>query len=185
MKSQDIFILLKLVSLAQQMNDGDDKSVPPEISSYSNRGLEASTGVSKSEVNASIKRSIEAGMAKLDRKTKLPKANVNALIEFIIHGIKYVYPVKPSGIVRGIPTSIAAPVLEGKIMTSGEFICVWPDALGEQMGQGITPLYKTVPMAVKKDPRLYEYLALIDAIRLGRGRESTFAAKVLKEKLRG
>ena len=123
-------------------------------------------------------------MAKLDRKTNLPKANISALIEFLVHGIKYVFPAKPSAIVRGIPTSIAAPVLKGKLMTAGEYICVWPDVMGKEMGQSVNPLYKTVPMAVKKDPRLYSYLALVDAIRVGHSRESALAAKELEKKIR-
>lgn len=210
MKSQDIFILLKLVSLDQQARDYlengmvqpakgyvydwqgwelDEELLAQELEQslsevYSNRGLEASTGVSKSEVNASLKRSISVGLAKLDRKNNFPKANVRALLEFIVNGIKYVYPARPSAIVRGIPTSIAAPVLEGKLMTAGEYIYVWPDAMGKEKGQSVEPLYKTVPMAVKKDPRLYGFLALVDAIRLGSGRESTFAAKKLEKELR-
>lgn len=208
MKSQDIFILLKLVSLDQQAKACGGEFIDPLVQvnisdchgwvmedkkpyfkqslsgAYSNRGLEASTGVSKSEVNASIRRSISVGMAKLDRKTKLPKANVRALLEFIIHGIKYVYPANPSAIVRGIPTAIAAPVLKGKLMSAGEFIHVWPDALGNEKGQSIDPLYRSVPMAVKRDPRLYDFLALVDAIRLGAGRETAFAIKELKNRLR-
>lgn len=210
MKSQDILILLKLISLNHQAKRYEENKNQPSkaivhgwegwelnddatfknfeqsimAESYSNRGLEASTGISKSEVNASLKRSIATGMAKMDRKSKLPKTNTSALLEFIIHGIKYVYPAKPSAIVRGIPTSIAAPVLEGKLMTAGGFIHVWPDPMGKEMGQSVSPLYKTVPMAVKKDPRLYEYLALVDAIRLGKGRESAYAAEALEKKLR-
>ncbi|MDT8384534.1 MAG: transcriptional regulator [Gammaproteobacteria bacterium] len=210
MKSQDIFILLKLVSLDQQSKEYlDSGMVQPAkgyvydwegweldenflaqgyeqllSEAYSNRGLAASTGVSKSEVNASLKRSISVGMAKLDRKSGFPKANVGALLEFIAHGIKYVYPARPSAIVRGIPTSIAAPVLEGKLMTAGEYIYVWPDAIGKEKGQAVEPLYKTVPMAVKQDPRLYGFLALVDAIRLGGGRESAFAVEDLEKRLR-
>ena len=206
MISQDIVILLKLISLDQQVKQNSkqpekvDSNVwvgwslnenpesyqvqPVMDDAFSNRGLEASTGISKSEVNASIKRSIAVGMAKLDRKSNQPKANVTALLEFIVHGIKYVYPANPSAITRGIPTSFAAPVLKGKLMTAGEFIYVWPDAMGKEQGQAVEPLYKTVPMAVKKDPRLYGYLALIDAIRLGQGRENSFAAKELEKRLR-
>lgn len=46
------------------------------------------------------------------------------------------------------------------------------------------PLYKTVPMAVKMDPYLYEYLALVDAIRLGNAREVEVAINELEIKLR-
>lgn len=205
MKSQDIVILLKLISLDQQkkqnikqpekvdsngwagwrLNESPENyQVQPVMDdAFSNRGLEASTGISKSEVNASIKRSIAVGMAKLDRKTRQPKANVTALLEFIEHGIKYVFPAIPSAITRGIPTSFAAPVLQGKLMTAGEFFYVWPDAMGKEQGQAVEPLYKTVPIAVKKDPRLYGYLALIDAIRLGQGRERSLAIKELAKRL--
>jgi hypothetical protein len=44
------------------------------------------------------------------------------------------------------------------------------------------PLFKSVPVAIKKDSRLYEYLALVDAIRLGNPRESKMAIKILKER---
>jgi len=209
MKSQDIFILLKLVSIAQQAGlysvrkgdlevaekqDGQGWKIedrPIDLVSghsaladaCSSRGLEASTGVSKSEVNASINRSIAIGMAMLDRKSKLPKVNVSALLEFIVYGIKYVFPANPSAMVRGLPTSFAAPVLKGITMTAGEFIHVWPDAEGSDKGQSVQPLYKTVPMAVKKDPRLYSFLALVDAIRVGQARESDMAKKELAIRL--
>lgn len=81
------------------------------------------------------------------------------MLEFIEYGIKYVYPVKPAAVVRGIPTSIAAPVLKGKLMTAGDYIYVWPYAMGKEKGQPVTPLYKSVPFAVKKDPHLYALLA--------------------------
>jgi len=35
----------------------------------------------------------------------------------------------------------------------------------------------------KQDPRLYEYLALVDAIRLGNSREAHIAEQLLKESL--
>ena len=205
MKSQDILILFKLVCLEQgdraSYNLGRVKSLYERegwsisenllinsegqlLEAYSNRGLEKLTGISKSEVNASIKRSILVGMATLDRKTKLPKVNIRALLEFVEHGLKYVYPAKPAALVRGIPTSFAAPILEGKIMTAGEHIFVWADAQGNEMGQSVEPLYKSVPYAIKNDPRLYEYLALVDAIRLGAGRERGFAVKELKQRLK-
>jgi hypothetical protein len=97
--------------------------------------------------------------------------------------LRYVFPVKPAEIVRGIPTSFSAPVLQDKLMSGGDLIHVWPDAYGNRKGQSITPLFKTVPGAVKKDPRLYEYLALIDAIRLGNAREANLANEILREKV--
>jgi hypothetical protein len=214
MKSQDILLLLKLISLQQQENKSrlnylSDKNSPTvwegwEIEEedaafrrelnllvpnafaarYTARGLESETGVSKSEVSQSLKRSIKVGLAKLDRKTDIPRANTKALTEFIIYGLKYVFPAQVSELSRGIPTSFAAPVLQGKLMSSGESIYIWPDARGSNKGQAVQPLYKTVAKAVKTDPYLYEYLALVDAIRLGNAREAGVAIDELENKLR-
>jgi hypothetical protein len=181
MKGQDILILLKLVSLQQQAKQRDSERHLAEM--YSARGLEASLGVSKTEVNASINRSIEAGLAVKDRQYNYPKANIKGLLEFILHGIKYVFPVKPAELVRGVPTSFDAPVLKGELSSGGEFKHVWPDAQGKVMGQAVKPLFKSVPMAAQQDQQLYAYLALVDAIRLGNPREAKLAQQLLQEKL--
>ena len=184
MKSQDIVILLKLVCL-QHRNHGDVKYNEYAIDSYSSRGLEAALGISKTEVNASINRSISVGMAIADRNTGHPKVNRKALFEFIIYGLKYVFPAKLAEIARGIPTAFAAPGLKGELMSSGDYIHVWPDPNGKEKGQSISPLFKSVPMAVSKDPCLYEYLALVDSIRLGNPREVKIAINLLQERMDG
>lgn len=58
---------------------------------------------------------------------------------------------------------------------------VWPDAVGQNQGIGLTPLYKTVPQAVRTDPDLYECLALIDTLRIGSVREKNIAVDELKK----
>ncbi len=182
MKSQDIYILLKLVCLQQDRLSG--AYLYDELGDYySARGLSAALGVSKTEVNASIRRSIDVGMAIKDRESGYPKANRKALLEFIIHGLKYVFPAKPAEIVRGLPTAFSAPILEGKLLSMGDYIYVWPYAEGHEKGQSVQPLFKSVPKAVLEDERLYEYLALIDAIRLGNPREANLAAEMFEQRL--
>jgi hypothetical protein len=214
MKSQDIVLLLKLISLeksenrAQQVHseelamhdvsdeDGswrgwvdEDASNSLKLQSgqhsdrYSMRSLEAVTGISKSEISASLGRSLAVGLFAYDYKSNLPRANHRALQEFIVHGLKYVFPVKPGALVRGIPTSFSAPVMQGKLMSAGDVINVWPDSAGTAKGQSITPLFKSVPKAVKIDPTLYKLLALVDAIRMGNSRESQLAIKLLEQEL--
>lgn len=180
MKSQDIFILLKLASLQAQENE---KLSAVDMTLYTARGLAEELGVGKTEINNSINRSISVGLIKRDRKTNHPRTNIKALREFIVYGLKYVFPARPSEITRGIPTAFAAPVLEGQLMTAGEMIYVWPDAKGKNKGQSVTPLFNSVPYAVKRDSRLYAYLALVDAIRLGSPREAQFAEQLLTESL--
>jgi hypothetical protein len=153
-----------------------DSISSPEIANlYSARGLSATLGVSKTEVHNSIKRSTSVGLAYLDRKTKHLRANKKILLNLIVHGIKYIFPAAVSTMTRGIPTSFSSPALEKHVETAGDLIYVWPDPRGKKMGQSVKPLFFTVPFAVRQDRILYEYLALIDAIRLGNAREVNLA----------
>ncbi|CAI8815056.1 hypothetical protein [Pseudomonas sp. IT-P4] len=209
MKSQDVLLLIKLICLEQRerlqqqldsetaellklsdtgeqwqgWEDHTEQDPPVHHDSYSVRALQASLGISKTEVASALKRCQQIGLLRLDPSTQLPRVNSKALLGFIEHGLRYVFPVKPAEMVRGIPTSFSAPVLQGKLMSGGDLIHVWPDAYGTRKGQSITPLFKTVPGAVKKDARLYEYLALIDAVRLGNAREANLANQLLREKI--
>jgi hypothetical protein len=208
MKSQDILLLLKLVSLdhkAQALKGKPQKAVlslPNDWQSwqmaaeaepiavavpdfFSMRALEDSVGISKSEVSSALQRCYQTGLAKPERETGSPRANTKALFEFIASGLKYVFPAQPGALVRGIATSHAAPVLAGRLMSAGESIFVWEDALGTARGQSVLPLFKSVPKAVRQDAELYAMLALVDAIRLGNEREAALAKKMLQQMLRG
>lgn len=144
-KSQDILILLMLICLDQARKQVGSWIVPPD-SDWSARGLAALTGVNKTEVNASLNRSIDSGLAIVSSADALPRSNSKALPEFIVYGIKYVFPVKPAELIRGIPTVFAAPILKKKLM-GGDIVPVWPDAASSDIGQSVSPLYKTVPQA--------------------------------------
>jgi biotin operon repressor len=185
MKSQDVVVLLKLVSLEQEKEKG---GAHPAAASrhgdpYSVRGLESALGISKTEVNASIKRCVSSGLAVKDRASGRAKPNRRNLYNFIIHGLKFVFPAKPGAMTRGIPTAFAAAPIKNLLISAGSYICVWPYAKGKDIGQSVEPLFKSVPQAVQKDERLYEYLALVDAVRLGNQREAGLAAERLSEKL--
>ncbi|QAY91241.1 hypothetical protein [Pseudomonas sp. ACM7] len=211
MKSQDVLLLIKLICLEQRereqqrlagemtelikqgdsylsdqwrgWEDHSEQDPPVYNDSYSVRALQASLGISKTEIASALKRCQYIGLLRVDPDTQLPRVNSKALLGFIEHGLRYVFPAKPAEMVRGIPTSFSAPMLQDKLMSGGDLIHVWPDAYGNRKGQSVTPLFKTVPGAVKKDHCLYEYLALIDAIRLGNAREANLANKILREKV--
>jgi hypothetical protein len=185
MKSQDIVILLKLVSLEQEEQEGgarpgwDLHHEDP----YSVRGLESALGISKTEVNASIKRSVSSELAIKDRNSGRARPNRRNLCNFIVYGLKFVFPGKPGAMTRGIPTAFAAAPLKNLLISAGAYIYVWPYARGKDMGQSVEPLFRSVPEAVQKDDRLYEYLALVDAVRLGNQREAGLAAERLSKRL--
>ena len=177
--------MLKLVSLEQRKEEG---GVRPGKEShredpYSVRGLAADLGISKTEVNASTHRSVSSGLAVKDRASGQPRPNRRDLYNFIVYGLKFVFPAKPGAMTRGIPTAFAAAPLKGLLISAGEYIYVWPYAKGKERGQSVEPLFRSVPEAALKDDRLYEYLALVDAVRLGNQREAGLAAERLSERL--
>ena len=172
MKSQDIVILLKLVSLENQIGQSS-LAEPVGSDPFALRSLEGTLGISKTEIGASLRRSVAATLA-IESSVR-PKVNRRNLTEFVQHGLKYVFPAKPGAPQRGVATSFAAPMLQGQLVSSGADIYVWPHAEGSQRGSSIAPLFKSVPDAALKDERLYEMLALVDAIRLGNQREANLA----------
>ncbi|MCY1554337.1 hypothetical protein D9M68_909020 [compost metagenome] len=126
---------------------------------------------------------MEIGLAKPDRKQGVPRANTKALFEFIVFGLKYVFPVRSGELTRGIATSFAAPVLAKSLISAGEHVPVWSYARGNTMGMKVEPLFKTAADAARRDPEMYALLALVDAIRLGQPRERKIAADLLHERL--
>jgi len=102
----------------------------------------------------------------------------------LLHGLKYVFPAEHGEPTRGLPTSYAAPPLRDEILSPDDLPPVWPWHEGQTRGVAFEPLYKTVPIAASRDPLLYEYLSLLDAIRDGRARERKIAERELLKRLR-
>jgi hypothetical protein len=134
-----------------------------------------------SEVYTSIKRArashLVHGLVKEDR------LNRTALIEFLLHGIRYAFPAQLGAMTRGVPTSYAAAPLNKFINPDGYPPPVWPHAEGSVRGFAFAPLHKNVPKAALEDGMLYELLALVDAVRDGRTRERELAGRELTERL--
>ena len=143
MRPHDVVILLKIAA-----KDGKN---------WRMKDIATELDISGSEVSESINRSILAGLLNSD-KQQLMKS---ALLEFLQHGLKYVFPQKPGALVRGIPTAHAAPPLR-QLVHSKE-LYVWQWAEGKVRGQSIEPLHPAVPKACLSDQKLYELLALADA----------------------
>jgi hypothetical protein len=97
------------------------------------------------------------------------------------YGVPYIFPQQPGIETRGIPTAHSAEPLAQLISSNENY--VWPYYKGNVKGKSILPFYPTVVQAVEQDAVLYEYLALIDAVRVGRARERNLALELLKEKI--
>lgn len=179
MKSQDIVLLFKMLSL-QETGVSTQTTPVPGAEHYTLRALSASLGLSKSEISNALARCRDADLLMDDFESSRPEVNRRALFHIAEHALKYFFPVKVGAIVRGIPTAFSAPALSESLKSAGELLHVWPDPAATTRGQAIEPLYKTVPFAVQQDSTLYHYLALVDAIRVGGPRETGVAVTLLK-----
>lgn len=162
-KSVDVVVLLKLL-----LKEG------PKTYDQLSKEL----GISASEIHAAVRRCADAGLLEPSSRTPLRKP----LEEYLLHGVRYAFPAKPGPLTRGTPTGYAAPPLADHI-SSNDLPPVWPDPEGETKGYAVEPLYRAVPKAARSDPKLYELLALVDAIRGGRARERKLAEEELKKRL--
>lgn len=164
--SQDVVVLAKLASYPGGR---------PPIAQVA-----GDLALSPSQVHASLKRLQRSRL--IDAQTGRPL--LKAVEEFLIHGVKYAFPVQRGETTRGMPTAYAAPPLRDQIADGGDLPPVWPDPDGEVRGATLEPLHKAAPKAARKDPALYELLALVDALRDGRVRERQLAEKELSARLR-
>jgi hypothetical protein len=161
MRPQDIVILLKIVALGEKP--------------WQSKDLAWALHISASEVSDSLNRSSLAGLIDPLKKEVFRQS----LMEFLEYGLHYVFPEQPGGMVNGIPTAHSHPFMRKHF--GSEINYVWPDVEGNERGLKIEPLYPNVVKAVKEDDILYELLALIDVIRVGRTRERKIAVKELQK----
>jgi DNA-binding Lrp family transcriptional regulator len=162
-KSLDIVVLLRLVADSQPKTYAE---------------LSHELGMSASEIHAAVKRCVAAGLLEEESRKPLFKA----VEEYLLHGVRYAFPAKRGPLARGVPTAYAAPPLASQIH-SEDLPPVWPDPEGQVKGFAVEPLYPSVPRAARSNPKLYELLALVDAVRIGRVRERQLAGEELKKRL--
>jgi hypothetical protein len=163
MRPQDIVILLKIIQLGNQP--------------WTMRDLSIALQISASEVSESLSRSSVSGLIHQNKK----EVNADALLGFLQHGLRFVFPQQPGASTRGVPTAHSAPPLNATILSQETY--VWPHHEGNTRGQAIEPLIPSIPQVCSKDKALHELLALCDALRVGKVRERQLALKELSKRL--
>jgi len=191
--------------------------------------LGADIGISASEFHGALNRTAAAGLLDLD----LRRPRLSPFLEFLEHGLRYVFISRRGEITRGIPTAHSIPLLsdalmQGAVATAkpeqqsqrGQYPSiremfaqpdrypsiremfaerdrypstremfaesaplVWPHPEGQVRGESLEPLYPSAVDAALKDTKLYECLALVDALRVGRARERKLAIDFLTQSL--
>ena len=176
MRPQDMVILLAIVALNRQDWQRKGLKLIHRSPFPQNKTLAELLTISSAEISGSLHRSSFAGLIDFDTK----KVFMQALFEFIQFGVKYVFPVQPGPLVRGIPTGHSAEPLRSQLTFQEEM--VWEHPEGTVRGQSIVPLYSTVPSIVKNNSLLYELLALTDSLRIGGAREKELAISELQKR---
>lgn len=157
LKPQDLLVALKLAVR-------ESKTPPPYAE------LAKSVGLSASEVYQAVRRCRRSGLVHDDL---VPDRK--AIVELVVHGIRYLMPAERGAATRGMPTSYGVSPLK-ELLTAGDSAPpVWPDPQGKVRGESLKPIYRSVPEASRRDPKLHACLALVDALRTGRARERILA----------
>jgi DNA-binding transcriptional MocR family regulator len=165
LKGQDVVLLLLLI----------DK---PDIGST--QQLADELGVSVATTHRAVHNLSDAGLYDRQRR-RVPEA---AAEEFLLHGLKYLFPGVRGSETRGVPAAWAARPLVTEL-ADDSLPPVWPHPTGEQRGIALQPLHPVVPELALRDEKLWERLALVDAIRAGDARIRRLAEKALVNDLRG
>lgn len=103
------------------------------------------------------------------------------LVEFLIHGARYVFPARLAGPARGVPTGAAAPMLQDRL--AGNAMLVWPERTGRVRGDSLEPIHPSVPTIALESLEFHVILAALDLLRVGSARERSVAAEVIQEKV--
>lgn len=165
MKSLDVVVLCKIFIL-QNEGRGD----------WTYLGLSKEVCLSVGETHASVKRLKKSHLFDDYTRSVIP----HAMREFLIHGVMYAFPAEIGALERGISTAHSAPVFNDDVVQSEDDVYVWPYVKGPERGLSISPLSKSAPEAALKDKRLYDFLALLDALRIGKAREKKIAVNKLE-----
>src|SRR5204862_1269833 len=99
LRPQDVLVLAKLLSYPGPR--------PP----MARIGVDLS--ISSSEVHAALKRLALSRLVSSGAAGNCPLPH--AVEEFLVHGVKYAFPVRRGEVTRGVPTSYAAPPLNDEI----------------------------------------------------------------------
>lgn len=168
LKPQDLLVLLKVAANPSQR--------------WTYAALGKALAMSASETHASVKRAVASGLAVAPARGEWSPIRPN-LLEFILHGVRYVWPATQGPVKRGVPTSVGVEPLAGQMMVAPGDAPVWAHPTGFAKGPTLSPLYKTAPQAALADPALHRLLALLDALRTGRARERALAAQLMEAEL--
>ena len=109
--------------------------------------------------------------------------NRSNLEEFLIHALRFLVPAQLGPEARGVPTAWGAKPLRDHVAAGSGPSPVWPDPNGRSRGPSVDPISEHASRIARDDPKLGEWLSLVDALRVGRARERNLAADELGRRI--
>ena len=167
LRSQDIVIAVKILQMPH--------------SKWSFESLGETIGIGHNQAHLAFKRLIACNLISHEFRRPIK----NNLVEFLVHGVRYVFPPQWVENTCGIPTAASAPIFEGKLVSNE--VIVWPAKGYKRLakGRGLMPIHDSAMSASKSDPKCYDILAAIEAVRSGGAREREVASSVVKDLIVG
>lgn len=131
---------------------------------------------SPSQVYAAAKRLELAGLLRADELATNPRA----LLDFLLGGIRYAFPVQRGALTEGIPTAHSAAPLNATVDAIEVLVWPAPKLPGAVRGFSITPMYPRAVHLRERSLETYQLLTLVDALRLGDARLRSHARTLLE-----
>lgn len=129
-----------------------------------------------SQVHTALTRLGVAGLLKPDQR----ETNPRALLEFVLGGIRYAFPVARGPLATGLPTAYSAPPLNAVVDALDVLVWPAPKLQDAVRGFSLTPLYPRASLLQEHDPQTYQLLCVVDALRLGEHRLRPRAREALE-----
>ena len=167
LKAQDVLVACRLV-----VAGGDAPA----------RKFAEALHLSLGAVHASLKRLRQARLvSSQDSGSEIAR---DKFLDFLVHAVPTVFFPRKTELVRGLPTGASAPFFREKLEPSPDArVLVWPYARGKVVGEGLVPIYPSVPAACSEDGRLYNLVAAVEILRVGRKKEREVAISYVEEVL--
>lgn len=174
LKPRDVVVACKLFSYEE---------IPPK-DGWTFASLADDVGISPSQSHSSVERCRQAQLLVTVRNKEIvSKRHFHELLSVAAPRIFFA---TRGSITVGMPTGIYAKPLEGFGEIRKDILpVVWTDSVGEIRGEGVVPIHPSVPEVAKRDPLVYELLALVDVIRIGDAPQRNKALALLERKIVG
>jgi hypothetical protein len=171
----DTVISRRVLSYYEKKAWGDGEP-PLFLVGINQKVLAGELGLSVAEMSLSVGRLQFSGLVNPDWSVR-----AEPFLRFLEWGVPFFLPPVQGPDVLGVPTAWGHPQVSLHLRGSNRRTPVWPSDVGEAMGPSLSPLYRTVPLVVRDNPRLHAALAAVDLLRLGGAREKEAAIIVLGE----